>query len=97
MAPARSYWANMEPPPDPLYKSDAIPHTIRLPPELNKRVLERAQQHPNLNAYILWVLTKDVLLPDIPNCEQCGYRHMGEYITALLRGKTLFNIDSKKS
>lgn len=77
-------------PPDPLQKTDTVAHTIRLPPELNHRVMERAKGHPNLNAYVLWVLTKDVVMPDVPDCSRCGYRAMGEYITEMLRGETLF-------
>lgn len=83
-------------PPDPLLKPDTVAHTVRFPLELNKRAMVRAADHETFNDYILWVVTKDLLMPDIPDCASCGYRHMGEYMHAMLSGKTLFNIDAKK-
>lgn len=83
------FHAFMDLPHDP---PDTIAHTIRLPLALNDRVVKRAEEHPNFNAYVIWVLAKDAMMPDLPDCERCGYRHMAEYMHALLSGKTLYNL-----
>lgn len=80
----------MDLPLDPLDKADTVAHTIRLPRAVNDRALQRASEHPNFNAYVTWVLAKDAMMPDLPDCARCGYRHMGEYLLAMLQGETLY-------
>lgn len=70
----------------PSLKDEHIAHTVRLPKELNQRMLFRASQRHNGNVqkYLVAIIARDAEA-EAPDCASCGYRVMGELIVARLR------------
>lgn len=69
------------------YKDEYVAHTLRLSKDLNRRMLYRAQHkyNGNVQAYLMSLVIQDVELPGLPDCNKCGFRHMGEFILEQLR------------
>lgn len=72
------------PPPN---EEDVISNTLRLPKSLNERMRFRANQRygGNTQMYLMSLVIQDVELPSAPNCADCGFRRMAEFIIEQLR------------
>lgn len=70
----------------PLYKEETVSHTVRLSKELDERMLFRAQQkhQGNVQAYFTSLVRRDVE-SELPDCNACGFKAMGEFILMRLR------------
>lgn len=70
-----------------LYKEETVSHTVRLSKELDERMLFRAQQkhQGSVQAYLTSLVRRDVELSELPDCNTCGFKAMGEFIILKLR------------
>lgn len=70
-------------------KEDWIAHTLRLPPDLNAKMLFAAHRRygGNVQLFLMALVKTAVELPEPPDCNTCGFRIMGEAIIDKLRGR----------
>lgn len=70
----------------PSLKEEHFSHTVRLSKDLNQRMLFRASQRHNgcVQKYMVALITRDSEA-EIPDCNVCGYRIMGELLVERLR------------
>lgn len=57
-----------------LYKTESVPHTVRLELPINEKVKVRAVAYRSIQRYFIALVEKDIATPDAPDCADCPHR-----------------------